>query len=127
MPAKRKATRKTKAKPKARTAKRAPTRKVRVAPAQPRVVGPTTPIAQGRKVGVVTHFYPKISVAVVNVLETIKQGDEIEIRGGSTNIKQRVESMQVEHQQVQEAQPGQSIGLKVNDRVREGDEVYTAS
>ncbi|MBU5678347.1 MAG: translation elongation factor-like protein [Candidatus Aenigmatarchaeota archaeon] len=75
-------------------------------------------------VGKVTHFYPKISVAVVEVLDEIKVGDEILIKGKTTNFKQIVESMQIEHEQVEKASKGDSVGLKVVERVREGDEVF---
>lgn len=75
-------------------------------------------------VGKVTHFYPKISVAVVEVLDEIKVGDEILIKGKTTNFKQIVESIQIEHEQVEKASKGDSVGLKVVERVREGDEVF---
>jgi putative protease len=79
------------------------------------------------EVGRVTHFFPRISVAVVELKAPLKVGDRIMIRGATTNLEQTVESMQIEHQSVQEAQPGQSIGLKVKDRVREKDIVYKIS
>lgn len=75
-------------------------------------------------IGKVTHFYPKISVAVIDVLDEIKVGDEILIKGKTTNFKQLIESMQIEHKQVEKANRGDSIGLKVIERVREGDEVF---
>jgi selenocysteine-specific translation elongation factor len=76
------------------------------------------------KVGKIDHFYSKASVAVVEVSAPIKNGDKILIRGGTTNLSQVVESMEVEHKQVNEAQAGQRIGLKVAGRVRENDIVY---
>jgi len=75
-------------------------------------------------VGKVSHFYPKISVAVVELEETLKKGDKISIEGKTTNFSQIVESMQIEHKDVEEGIKGQSIGLKVVERVREGDKVY---
>jgi putative protease len=75
-------------------------------------------------VGKVTHFYPKISVAVVEVLDDIAVGDEILIKGKTTNFTQKIESMQIEHNSIKSAKKGDSIGLKVLERVREGDEVY---
>jgi len=79
------------------------------------------------EVGRITHFFPKITVAVVELKAPLKVGDRILIRGATTNLEQTVESMQIEHKPVQEAQPGQSIGLKVKDRVREKDVVYKIS
>jgi putative protease len=76
------------------------------------------------EVGKVMHYYSKIGVAVVSLNNELKIGDEILIRGKSTELRQKVESMQIEHKNVEIAKAGQSIGLKVNERVREGDIVY---
>ncbi|MCD6403715.1 MAG: translation elongation factor-like protein [Nanoarchaeota archaeon] len=76
------------------------------------------------EVGRVTHFFNKISVAVVELNGTLKVGDNIRIKGKNTDFEQTVESMQIEHKPVEEAGPGDSIGLKVKERVREGDIVY---
>lgn len=76
------------------------------------------------EVGKVMHYYSKIGVAVVNLTNELKIGDEILIRGKSTELRQKVESMQIEHKNVEIAKAGQSIGLKVNEKVKEGDIVY---
>lgn len=75
-------------------------------------------------VGKVVHFYPKISVAVIELEDVLKVGDKISIEGKTTNFSQIVESMQVERQDIKEATKGQTIGLKVIERAREGDRVY---
>jgi len=75
-------------------------------------------------VGEVTHYYPKIGVAVVNLKERLKKGEKIEIEGKTTKLVQTVTSMQIEHVDIDVGEPGQLIGLKVEDRVREGDKVY---
>jgi len=75
-------------------------------------------------IGKVTHYYPKISVAVVELEETLKKGDKIEIEGKTTKLIQTVTSMQLNHVDIDVAEKGQSIGLKVEYRVREGDKVY---
>jgi len=75
-------------------------------------------------VGKVTHYYPKIGVAVIEIEESLKIGDEISIEGHTTNLRQKVESMEIEHKKIQEAKRGDVIGLKVIDRVRENDKVY---
>jgi len=79
---------------------------------------------QYTKIGRIEHYYSKASVAVVELSAPIKKGEKIVIRGGTTNLTQDVESMEVEHKQLNEAQAGQRIGLKVVDRVRENDIVY---
>ena len=77
------------------------------------------------QVGKVTHYFPKIGVAVVEVTHgSIKVGDEIHIKGHTTDFKEKVASMQVEHENVKVAELGQSIGLKVAEPVRANDLVY---
>ena len=75
-------------------------------------------------VGKVTHYYTKIGVAVVELTDELSVGDEISIEGASTNFRQKVESMQIQHENIERAKAGDSIGLKVIDRVRENDKVY---
>ena len=78
-----------------------------------------------KKIGVVSHYYGKIGVAIVELKSPLAVDDKILIRGGTTDFQQTVKSMQIEHEAVQRAKSGQSIGLKVTKRAREGDVVYT--
>ena len=71
------------------------------------------------EVGRVTHFFAKISVAVIELTAPLAIGDTIAIKGPTTDFEQTIESMQIEHNNVQRAEAGQSIGLKVAQRVRE--------
>jgi len=75
-------------------------------------------------IGTVTNFYSHISVAVVELSSKIRVGARIHIEGTTTNFEQKVDSMQIEHKAIKEAKAGQSIGLKVIDRVRIGDKIY---
>jgi len=77
-----------------------------------------------KKVGIVTHFYGKINVAIVDLEDTLNQGDMIEISGPSTNMQMTADSIQIEHENVPVAKKGQSIGLKVPEPVKEKDIVY---
>jgi putative protease len=77
-----------------------------------------------REVGKVSHFFSKINVAVIEVKDTISVGDQIFIKGPTTDIKQTVDSMEIEHEKVKQATAGHSVGMKVKDRVRENDIVY---
>lgn len=77
-----------------------------------------------KEVGVVTHYFSKIEVAVAKLSGDLSVGDRILIRGMTTDFEQDIESMQIEHANIQEAKAGQSIGLKVDERVREGDAIY---
>ena len=74
--------------------------------------------------GVVTHHYDKIGVVVVDLTDNLAVGDKIKIVKDKEEFFQEVSSMQTEHQQVQAAKKGQTIGLKVNQSVKEGAEVY---
>lgn len=76
------------------------------------------------EIGRITHFFSKISVAVIELTAPLAVGDTIAIKGPTTDFEQVVESMQIEHQNVQKAEAGQSIGLRVTERVRETDIVY---
>ncbi len=76
------------------------------------------------EVGRVTHYFTRISVAVIELSAPLAIGDRIRIKGPTTDFEQTVESMQIEHKNVERAEAGQSIGLKVMERVRENDRVY---
>ena len=75
-------------------------------------------------IGKITHYYSKISVAIVELEDDLEYGDRISIEGATTNIQQVVDSMQIEHESVKSAHKGDAIGLKVPDKVRPGDVVY---
>ena len=77
-----------------------------------------------RLVGTVSHFFPHPLVAAIELTDTLKVGDTIHIKGATSDFTQVVESMEIEHEQVQEAGPGASIGIKVVERARQGDKVY---
>jgi len=75
-------------------------------------------------IGKVAHYFTKIGVGVIELSDELEVGDRISIEGMTTNLQQTVDSMQIEHENVKSAGPGQSIGMKVEQRVREGDLVY---
>jgi translation initiation factor IF-2 len=76
------------------------------------------------KVGVVKDYFAKINVAGIDITGRLKVGDTIHVKGHTTDFEQVVESMQVEHEQVEEAKAGDAIGIKVMDRCRGGDTVF---
>jgi len=79
----------------------------------------------GKLVGKVTHYFSNIGVAVVDLSGPLSQGDEIRIVGGeNTDFNQKVDSMQVDYKAVEKAKKGDSMGLKVSEKVREGYKVY---
>jgi len=82
-------------------------------------------MAEKQKVGEVFTYFAKAGVAGIKVTDDFLEiGDKILIRGHTTNLEQIVESMQIEHGPVQRAEAGQSIGIKVKERVRPHDVLY---
>lgn len=75
-------------------------------------------------IGTVSDFFAHPVVAAIELTASLKIGDKIRIRGHTTDLELTVDSMQIENQPVQEAKAGESIGVKVSERVRDGDTVY---
>ena len=76
------------------------------------------------KVGKVTHYYNHLGVGIVKLSGPLVSGDTIKIVGHGREFTQTVNSMQLDHQEVQKAKKKQVIGLKVDQKVKEGDVVY---
>ncbi len=76
------------------------------------------------EVGQVSDYFAHIGVAGIELTGPLRVGDTIHIKGHTTDFQQVVESMQIEHANVQEAGPGQSIGIQVRERCRHGDHIY---
>ena len=76
------------------------------------------------QVGHIVHFFPKISVAIIELTAPLAVGDRILIKGPATDFEQAVDSMQIEHQNIQKAEAGHSVGLKTAQHVKEKDVVY---
>ncbi|RLI46206.1 translation elongation factor-like protein [Candidatus Bathyarchaeota archaeon] len=74
-------------------------------------------------VGEVIHYYTKLKVAIIELSDNLKLGDRISIEGFTTDLMQTVDSMQIEHRNVEKAVKGDVIGVKVEGRCRKGDEV----
>jgi len=77
-----------------------------------------------KEVGEVIHFFGKIMVAAIKLSDTVKTGDKLLVEGATTGFEQVIESMQIDNNDVPEAKAGDDIGIKVKERVREGDRVY---
>jgi len=77
-----------------------------------------------KKIGTVDDFYAKVSVAAFKLDEGLAVGDTIHIQGHTTNLTQKIVSMQIDRKDVQQANQGDSVGIKVESRVRKGDIVY---
>ena len=77
-----------------------------------------------KKVGKVTHYYNHLGVGIVKLSGPLVNGDTIRVVGHGREFQQTVGSMQLEHQALEKAKKGQEIGLKVDQKVKEGDVVY---
>jgi translation elongation factor EF-1alpha len=75
-------------------------------------------------IGTVTHYFSHLSVAAVSLDEPLRLGERVHIRGHTTDLVQEVQSMQVDHQPVDQAAPGDDVALKVDDHVRDHDRIY---
>ena len=75
-------------------------------------------------VGKVTHWFGKISVAGIDLTGKLAVGDSIHVAGHTTDFEMNIESMQIDRQDVSEAGPGDSIGIRLESRARAGDSVY---
>ena len=125
-PARKPAARKTKAAPKKRAAKKsAPARRVPARSARPAPAAPAEQAPPGQRIGVVTHYFSELSVAVIKLeTGTLRVGDNIHFRGHTTDFGQRVDSLQVNHAPVVEVGPSDDFGMKVREHAREHDVVY---
>jgi putative protease len=77
-----------------------------------------------KTIGKVEDFFSRPVVAGVDMTGTLKVGDKVHIMGHTTDIEMVIESMQIDNADVTKAKKGDSVGIKVPDRVRRGDTVY---
>ena len=77
-----------------------------------------------KMLGTVTHYFGKLSVAVLDLKGSLAIRDQVAFRGATTDFEQEVESIQVDHQSIEVANAGQAAAVKVNDKVRVGDTIY---
>ena len=75
-------------------------------------------------IGKISDFFAHVVVAGIELTATLKVGDKVHIKGHTTDLEMNVDSMQIDNAPVTEAKAGDSIGVKVAERVRKGDTVY---
>jgi len=75
-------------------------------------------------IGKITHYYNGIGVGIIELSDKLKKGDTVHIKGKSADFEQIIDSMQIEHDQIDQAKKGDVVGIKVKERIKEGDEVY---
>jgi translation elongation factor EF-1alpha len=79
---------------------------------------------ESKAIGTVTHYFSHLSVAAVQLDEPLQKGDKVHIKGHTTDLVQTVHSMQVDHQAVEEAAPGDDLAIHVDEHVRDHDKIY---
>ena len=77
-----------------------------------------------KQVGRVTHYFNRVLVAAIELTSPVAIGDTIVIRGATTELEQPIGSMQFEKQDIEKAEAGQAVGIKVKEKTRRGDVVY---
>jgi len=78
-----------------------------------------------KEIGIIEHFFGHLSVAALKLTDgTLKVGDTIHVKGHTTDFTEKINSMQIDNQDVQEAKPGDDIGIKMEGKCREHDKVY---
>lgn len=77
-----------------------------------------------KKIGEITHYFGNISVGIIKLDAPLKVGDTIHIKGAHDDVTQTVDSMQIEHEDVESADKGDEVGIKVIEKVHPNDEVY---
>ena len=90
-----------------------------------RKASPIKAAVEGKLIGRITHYFSNIEVAVIELSAPLKDGDTIRVVGGQeTDFEQEVKSMQIDHEEVKSAKKGDSVGLKIKEKVHEGYKVY---
>lgn len=79
-----------------------------------------------KPIGRVTHYYGGIGVAIIKFGKKVAVGDRVRFKGATSDFEETIKSMQFNHEEIKEAKKNQEVGIKVGDKVREGDEVFEA-
>ena len=79
---------------------------------------------EGKLIGKITHYFGNIGVAVIKLSGVLKTGETIRIVGGETDFEQVIDSMEMDRQKVEKAKAGDSVGLKIDQKARDGYKVY---
>ena len=83
-------------------------------------------MGEGKQIGKVTHFFDRLSVAVISLSSGLKLGDRVQFHGPHTDFQQEITSMQGEHEAVEKVKKGKEVAVKVDQPVRKGDTLHQA-
>lgn len=81
-------------------------------------------MAEEKLIGKIIHYFGKISVGIIELSDELKVGETIHFKSSTTDFEQVIDSMQVEHQNIDTAKAGDQVGLKIAQKVKEGDQVF---
>jgi putative protease len=81
-------------------------------------------MAEEKSIGKISHYFSGINVGIIELTDSLKVGDKVHLKGSSTDFEQPVNSLQIDRKDVGEAKAGDAVGIKVDQKVREGDEVF---
>ncbi|GMR19200.1 MAG: hypothetical protein BMS9Abin34_331 [Patescibacteria group bacterium] len=76
-----------------------------------------------KKIGEVTHYFDHIPAGIIKLAGALEKGNKVRFKGATTDFTQEITSMQVDHADIEKGKKGDEVGVKVKERVREGDEV----
>lgn len=82
--------------------------------------------SEQKPIGEVTHYYSRLEVAIVKFNKPVEIGAKVHFKGATTDFEETISSMQYDHKPVDKAKKGQEVGIKVREKVRQGDKVYEA-
>ncbi|TSD03374.1 MAG: putative protease [Parcubacteria group bacterium Athens0714_16] len=77
-----------------------------------------------KEIGVITHWFDKINVAVIKLNGSLKKGDKIKIMKGDIEFEETIDSMQIDHKDVNSAKKGDDVAIKLSEETKEGAIVY---
>lgn len=83
-------------------------------------------MSEEKPIGVVTHYFNHLSVAIVKLKKDLKKGEKVKFLGHTSDFEQEAAELQFDHKEIEVGKKGQEVGIKVKDQVREGDEVFSA-
>ena len=83
-------------------------------------------MSEQKPIGTVTHYFGNLGVAIVKFNKLVSVGAKLKFKGATTDFEEVVKSMQFDHKEIDKAKKGQEVGIKVKDKVREGDVIFEA-
>lgn len=83
-------------------------------------------MAEEKPIGKITHYYGKLGVAIVKLVAPLKVGQIVHFKGAADDFSQEIKEMQFDHQAISEGSAGQEVGIKVDQKVHENDQVFVA-